>query len=63
MAEETDYEMIKSINKYVISMDQNKSTRTIYYTDILATTEKNYAIVKKTIDDYKKDWINREDNR
>ncbi len=59
MAEETNFETLKNINVYIYSMNKNGCTRTIYYTDILATTEKNHSIAKKAINDYKTNWINK----
>ncbi len=58
--EESDFETLKKINSYVLSMDKNQSTRTFFYTDILASTEKNYSTVKKAILEYKKDWLSIE---
>lgn len=58
--EESDFETLKKINSYVLSMDRNQSTRTFFYTDILASTEKNYSIVKKAILEYKKDLLSIE---
>lgn len=58
--EESDFETLKQINSYVLGMDRNQSTRTFFYTDILATTERNYSTVKKAILEYKKDWLSLE---
>lgn len=58
--EESDFETLKKINSYVLSMDRNQSTRTFYYTDILASTEKNHSIVKRAILEFKKDWLSKE---
>lgn len=55
--EESDFETLKQINSYVLSMDKNQSTRTFFYTDILACTERNNSIVKKAILEYKMDWL------
>jgi FkbM family methyltransferase len=56
--EEASFEVLQKINSYVLSMDQGKSTRTFYYTDILASTDKNYYIVKNAINEYKSYYIN-----
>jgi hypothetical protein len=58
ITEEADFETLKNINSYVYSMEKHGCTRTFYYTDILATTEKNYLVVKKAIHEYKTHWIN-----
>lgn len=58
--EESDFETLKKINSYVLSMDRNQSTRTYFYTDILASTEKNYSTVKNAISEYKKEWLSIE---
>lgn len=58
--EESDFKTLKKINSYVLSMERNQSTRTFFYTDILASTEKNYSTVKKAILEYKKDWLSIE---
>lgn len=55
--EESDFETLKKINSYVFAMDRNQSTRTFFYTDILASTEKNFSTVKKAILEYKRDWL------
>ncbi|UEG50420.1 FkbM family methyltransferase [Ferruginibacter lapsinanis] len=59
MVEESTFEVLKDINAYVYSMKKNNCTRTIYYTDILAVTEKNHSFVKNAILEYKKAWINK----
>jgi len=61
--EESDFEILKQINSYVLSMDRNQSTRTFFYTDILASTERNYSTVKKAILEYKKDWLPLENTK
>ena len=53
------FETLKNINSYMTSMRKYNCTRTFYYTDILATTEKNLSIVKNAINEYRKDWINK----
>ena len=59
VTEEPDFETLKNINTYIYSMKKSDCTRTLYYTDILATTEKNYCLVKQAIDEYKSSWINK----
>ncbi|NQU86992.1 MAG: FkbM family methyltransferase, partial [Mariniphaga sp.] len=59
MTEETNFATLRNINSYVYSMKKYNCTRTIYYTDILASTERNSICVKKAIDEYKAEWINK----
>ncbi len=59
MLEGSDFETLRNINSYVYSMEKHGCTRTFYYTDILAATEKNYLIVKDAINEYKTAWINK----
>ncbi|MBN2425706.1 MAG: FkbM family methyltransferase [Calditrichaceae bacterium] len=59
MTEEATFATLRNINSYVYSMKKYNCTRTIYYTDILASTEKNSIFVKKAIDEYKSEWINK----
>jgi FkbM family methyltransferase len=57
MIEECDFETLKNINAYIYSMKKNGCTRTLYYTDILAATEKYDVVVKKAVTEYKREWI------
>ena len=59
MIESGDLELLKDINSYVYSMTKYGCTRTIFYTDILAATDKNELIVKDAIAEYKAKWINQ----
>lgn len=59
ITEETNFETLKNINAYIYSATKKGCTRTFYYTDILAATEKNHSIVKQAIDEYKASWINK----
>ncbi|WP_197055433.1 FkbM family methyltransferase [Gillisia sp. Hel_I_29] len=61
--EESDFITLKKINSYVLSMDRNQSTRTFFYTDILAATERNHSTVKKAMLEYKKDWLPLENTK
>lgn len=61
--EESDFETLKQINSYVLSMDKNQSTRTFFYTDILASTERNYSTAKKAILEYKKNWLTEKNTK
>lgn len=59
IAEETNFDTLKNINNYVYNMWVHECTRTFYYTDILASTEKYSSIIKTAIEDYKQNWINK----
>ena len=59
VTEETSFETLKNINSYAYSMKKYGCARTLYYTDVLATTEKNLPLVKQAIADYKNEWINK----
>ncbi|MFD2834229.1 FkbM family methyltransferase [Gramella sp. AN32] len=59
LLELSDFETLKKINSYVSTMDMGDSTRTFFYTDILATTEKNFSKTQLAITNFKKDWINK----
>jgi FkbM family methyltransferase len=59
MTEEVDFATLRNINSYVYCMRKHNCTRTIYYTDILASTERNHAIVEKAVNEYRVQWINK----
>lgn len=59
ITESISFETLKNINAYMTSMRKFNCTRTFYYTDVLAATEKNISIVKNAIAEYRKDWINK----
>lgn len=59
MAEEVSFDTLRGINSYVYSMKKHNCTRTLYYTDILASTEKNFALIQKAVAEYKAEWINK----
>jgi len=59
ITEEANFETLKNINSYAYSMEKHNCTRTFYYTDILASTEKDHTLVKKAINEYKMEWINK----
>lgn len=60
MIEESNFETLRNINSYIYSMKKYNCTRTIYYTDILASTEKNSICIRKAIDEFKTKWINKQ---
>jgi FkbM family methyltransferase len=59
IAEKSNYHILKNVTDYVYSMTKYHTTRTFYYTDILAVTDKRLSIVEQAIDDYKKNWVNK----
>ena len=59
LLEECSYSNIKNINRYIKSAEENGGTKTIYYTDILASTEKNISKCRNAINFYKENFINK----
>ena len=57
LVEKSDYRTLKDINAYLYNMAKYKATRTFFYTDILASTEKRKAVIEKAVDDYKNNYI------
>jgi FkbM family methyltransferase len=59
ITEESNFSTLKNINSYLYSMEKNGQSRTFYYTDVLASTDKNFDKVKMAIEEYKNEWINK----
>jgi FkbM family methyltransferase len=57
--EKANYHTLRNINDYVYTMTKYHTTRTFYYTDILAVTDKRLSVVEQAIDDYKRNWVNK----
>lgn len=57
LLEKTDFENIKSVNSYIESIDNLNLTRTFYYTDILASTNKYSSSLESAIFEYKKKYL------
>lgn len=57
MLSETGIDEVCSLNEYVYSMNQSKSTRTIYYVDVLATTDRRLSVAKSAIQKYQNEWV------
>lgn len=53
----SDFSSLMDFNQYTYSMRKHSATRTIYYTDVLATTEKNLGLCTRAIDEYRKNVI------
>ena len=59
--EKTDFDTLRNINSYVLSMDKHGCTRTFYYTDVLTSTKKHLPIVEAAIYEYRSEWIEKGD--
>ncbi len=57
IAEQSDFIILSSINKYICSMYKSCSTRTIGYTDVLASTDRYYSVLDEAINKYKIEYI------
>ncbi|MFC1755523.1 hypothetical protein ACFL96_19385, partial [Thermoproteota archaeon] len=55
--EKADFSALRDINSYIYSMNKFNCTRTLYYVDILASTERNHLLVKAAVEQYKREWI------
>lgn len=53
MLETSDLDIVRQLLDYVWRQNQNRSTRTIYYFDILAATKVDRRIVSRIVADYK----------
>jgi len=59
LVENSDYKTMKNINAYLYNIEKQYATRTFFYTDIIASTEKRKSIVEKAIEDYKSNCIRK----
>ncbi|KAA6350176.1 hypothetical protein EZS27_002442 [termite gut metagenome] len=59
VVERSDYYTLRNINNYLYTMLKYHTTRTFYYTDILAATDKRLSVVTKAIEDYKRNYIEK----
>ncbi len=59
MSVEQGFDTLQNLNAYIYSMKKSGCTRTIYYTDVLAATEKYHHVAANAIAEYQKDWINK----
>jgi FkbM family methyltransferase len=57
ITEESRFLTLSHINRYLYSIKKHNNTRTFYYTDVVASTEKNIHLLKKAVEDYQKNWI------
>lgn len=58
--EDTNFETLTHLNKYILSMNRSNCTRTFYYTDILAVHEQDLSKTKIAIEEYRKQFINEQ---
>lgn len=54
MLENSNFKTLSDLTEYIYSMNQQKSTRTIYYNDILAVCPNNLNIANNAINEYKR---------
>jgi len=59
LVEESNFKTLRNINTYLYNMIKYKATRTFFYTDILASTEKRKSVVENAIADYKNNYIGK----
>ena len=57
ISEERNFNTAKNINAYLLTMAKHNCSRSFYYVDILASTEKNRTAVENAINEYKTTWI------
>ncbi len=55
--ENSNFETLKQLNTYIYSMKKYDCTRTIFYTDVLAVSDKHKGLVTNAIEDYKRSCI------
>jgi len=53
----TNFDNLRSINSYLLDMQEYQSTRTFFFTDVLAYAPKDKERVTRAIDDYRLNWI------
>ena len=54
MLENSNFKTLSDLTEYIYSMNQQKSTRTIYYNDVLAVCPNNLHIANNAINEYKR---------
>jgi FkbM family methyltransferase len=57
--EECSFKAIREINKYVAAQNVHRATRTFYYIDILATTDRDLEVARAAINGYRSEIIER----
>ncbi len=55
--ENANIDVLLSLNNYIISMNKDLSSKTIFYTDILAVTEDKHEVAENAINDFKKMYL------
>lgn len=57
ISKDSGFDTLRDINRYVYSMEKSRCTRTIYYTDVLACTERYWKEVELGVQDYLDNWV------
>ena len=57
LVENSNFKILKDINTYLYNMTKYNATRTFFYTDILASTEKRKLTIETAVADYKYNYI------
>lgn len=57
--EECSFKAIRELNKYIFAQNFQGATRTFYYIDILATTDRDVEIARAAINSYRSEIIER----
>jgi FkbM family methyltransferase len=57
MLAECGYAALRDLNRYIISQERHACTRTVFYTDVLATTDRHLERARKGIADYRANMI------
>ena len=57
MLAECGYEALCDLNRYIISQERYACTRTVWYTDVLAVTDRHLERARHAISDYKAGMI------
>jgi FkbM family methyltransferase len=59
MLTECGYAALRDLNRYIISQERNACTRTAYYTDVLAATDRHLDRARQAVSDYRTGMIER----
>ena len=57
LVEKSNFKTLRDINAYLYNIEKYKATRTFFYTDILASTEKRVSIIESAVVDYKNNQV------
>jgi len=59
MLAECSYAALRDLNRYIISQERYACTRTTYYTDVLATTDRHLERARQAVSEYRTAMIER----